>query len=176
MNQTNNALAKDFFAVLKRTKNRVVLAESCTAGRIAATLGEIPGVSSVLTGSAVVYQELTKCRWLGVNAETIAVHGIVSEAVSIEMAEGVLRKTPHATIGASITGHLGPDAPKELDGIAWTAVSLREESSFRTVARRIQLEAGANDLTGELRIRRIEQAVEEVLRFTANWCEEQSTH
>ena len=97
----NTDFAHEFVARLSESQHRIVFAESCTAGRIAATLGEIPGVSAVLVGSTVVYQEQTKCLWLGVEETTIAKDGVVSEQVSRQMAEGVLRKTPHATIAAT---------------------------------------------------------------------------
>ena len=165
---TGNAqqlVAQQLVAQLKATQHRIVFAESCTAGRIAATLGEIPGVSAVLTGSAVVYQEPTKCRWLGVEEAAIADHGVVSEAVSRQMAEGVLCKTPHATIAASVTGHLGPDTPLELDGVAWCAVAIRNSGLIFTSARKLELEQAPNDPSGQLRQRRIRETVDLVLEF-----------
>ncbi|MCA9159342.1 MAG: CinA family protein, partial [Planctomycetales bacterium] len=45
---------------------RLVLVESCTAGRVAATLGELPGISQWLCGSLVVYRNASKSAWLGV--------------------------------------------------------------------------------------------------------------
>ena len=83
---------------------RVVFAESCTGGLVAATLAEVPGVSEFLCGSAVTYREDTKCEWLGVSADDIARHSAVSESVAGQMAIGVLERTPEADLAASITG------------------------------------------------------------------------
>jgi nicotinamide-nucleotide amidase len=104
---------------LLSTNTSLVLAESCTAGLVASSLGTIPGISGVLCGSAVVYQIQTKAEWLGVSLETIERCGVVSSEVAREMAVGVLRRTTAADLAVSVTGHLGPAAPPELNGIVW---------------------------------------------------------
>jgi nicotinamide-nucleotide amidase len=48
-----------------------------------------------------------------------------SAEVTQAMAREVLAKTPEATISAAITGHFGPDAPQEMDGVVFIAVSRR---------------------------------------------------
>lgn len=107
------------FGLLSQTRNVLVTAESCTAGLIAATLARVPGMSACLAGSFVVYQIDSKVVWLEVPAELIAQHNVVSSQVAEFMAVQALRKTSHATVAMSITGHLGPDAPEDLDGIVW---------------------------------------------------------
>jgi nicotinamide-nucleotide amidase len=108
---------------------RIVFAESCTAGLLSATLSRIPGISEFLCGSAVTYRNGTKSAWLDVSASDLGDPeiGPVSRTVAEQMCRGVLATTPEADVAASITGHLGPDAPPELDGIAYVAVLLREE-------------------------------------------------
>ena len=128
--QTNvfcDDLTDELYAQLQRYKLRIVFAESCTAGLIAASLARIPGISEWLAGSAVVYQVDTKSCWLGVSRNMLARHGAVSEPVSQEMAAGVLRKTPHADIAVSVTGHLGPNAPSDQDGIVWVTFARRTQ-------------------------------------------------
>jgi nicotinamide-nucleotide amidase len=111
------------FDLLSRTQNVLVTAESCTAGLIAATLARVPGMSARLAGSFVVYQTDSKVAWLEVPADLIAQHNVVSSQVAESMAVQSLRKTAHATISLSITGHLGPDAPEGLDGVAWLGLA-----------------------------------------------------
>ena len=41
------------------------------------------------------------------------------------MALGVLSKTREADWSAAVTGHVGPDAPEELDGIVFVAIARR---------------------------------------------------
>ncbi|MCA9024868.1 MAG: nicotinamide-nucleotide amidohydrolase family protein [Planctomycetaceae bacterium] len=113
--------------VLQQADLRIVFAESCTAGLVAATMARVPGISSHLCGSAVVYRNETKTAWLHVSADDLANESIgpVSEEVAFAMATGVLKMTPEADIAASITGHLGPDAPADLDGLIVVSIAHR---------------------------------------------------
>ena len=104
---------------------RVVFAESCTGGLVAATLAQVPGISEFLCGSAVAYREATKCAWLGLSADDLAKDTAVSEPVARQMVLGVLERTPEADLAASITGHLGPDAPAEVDGVVYIGLARR---------------------------------------------------
>jgi nicotinamide-nucleotide amidase len=113
---------------------RIVFAESCTAGLAAATLASVPGISEYLCGSAVTYRERTKQDWLGVSAEDLARYTAVSEPVARQMAAGVLNNTVEADYSAAVTGHLGPDAPAEQDGVIYVAVAQRQQKSVRATS------------------------------------------
>ena len=131
--------AERLAGLLRQTNQRIVFAESCTGGLVSAALTRIAGISEFLCGSAVVYRLQTKSKWLGVSPDILEKPGPVSRAVAAAMAEGVLRKTPEAGIAASVTGHLGPDAPRNQDGLIYVAVALRG-------ARRAQLRnTGVNE-------------------------------
>ena len=106
-----NQQAKTLASVLKSRDLRIVFAESCTGGLVSAALTRVPGISDYHCGSAVVYRIDTKTRWLNVPSELLVKPGPVSNVVARHMAEGVLRHTPEADVAASITGHLGPNAP-----------------------------------------------------------------
>jgi PncC family amidohydrolase len=112
----SGSLADEVAKLLANRDERVVFAESCTAGMVSATLAQIPGVSKSLCGSAVTYQPKIKRRWIGVKKGTIKQHTTESQHVANEMALGVLKRTPCANWGVSIVGHFGPDAPTEKDG------------------------------------------------------------
>jgi nicotinamide mononucleotide (NMN) deamidase PncC len=45
------------------------------------------------------------------------------------MAVGVLIRTPEAQWSAAITGHLGPNAPPELDGLVYIGIARRSADS-----------------------------------------------
>jgi len=111
---------------LRRLQHRLVLAESCTGGLAAARLTSIAGASDILCGSMVTYRENTKKQWLGVSEETLTQFSAVSEEVTLAMASAILNATPEASVAAAITGHLGPHAPEELDGIIFAAVAIRQ--------------------------------------------------
>ncbi len=146
-------VANKLIDALKDRGWRIVFAESCTAGLVAATLAKIPGVSEFLCGSAVTYREQTKQLWLGVDQTALDQYTAVSSQVTAAMAESVLEKTPEATIGVAVTGHLGPDAPEELDGIVFVSTAAR--GGQQTQTRRIRL----NSTDRESRQREAAQAV-----------------
>lgn len=156
--QELDRLATQLFHALEQTGDVLVLAESCTAGLIAATLARVPGMSRRLAGSFVVYQIESKAAWLGVSADTIQQYDVVSREVAASMATQALIRTPHATIAMSITGHLGPDAPGSLDGVAWLAIA---RSGIVTITVRLQLKPDsattANTAENSCRIRHARQ-------------------
>lgn len=90
---------------LRRRKERLALAESCTGGAIAAALTEIPGASEVLWGSAVVYSAEAKCALLGLSRELIELEGAVSLKVTKEMARGAL-EISGSTWAVAVTGYV----------------------------------------------------------------------
>jgi nicotinamide-nucleotide amidase len=118
-------LAFRTFDLLREKRQVLVTAESCTAGLISATLSRVPGISVYLAGAFVVYQVISKVKWLDIPAEMISRHDVVSAEVAELMATNALKQTDHATIAVSITGHLGPDAPETLDGVAWLGYATR---------------------------------------------------
>lgn len=85
----------------------LAVAESCTGGRLASRLTDVPGSSAVLLAGLVTYSNEAKQKFLRVRPETLAQHGAVSEPVAREMAEGALRETG-ASFALSITGIAGP--------------------------------------------------------------------
>jgi nicotinamide-nucleotide amidase len=147
---------------LIRRNMRVVFAESCTGGLVAATLTQIPGVSSWLCGSAVTYQEETKRAWLDVCENDLDVFTAVSEQVTRAMAQGVLEKTPQADIAVAVTGHLGPNAPPKIDGVVFIA-SVCRRSNADTAVLRLSLKQS------QRHARQVE-AAEAVLRFALENC------
>lgn len=94
-------------AYLIEHKLTVATAESCTAGLIAAALGDVPGVSEIFCEGFVTYSTAAKEKHLGVPASMLEAYGAVSPQVAQAMAEGVCRKTG-AKIGISATGIAGP--------------------------------------------------------------------
>ena len=164
----SNRGARRLAALLEQHALQLVLAESCTAGLVAATLARVPGISAHLCGSAVVYQVETKSAWLKIPESMLDQPGPVSRVVAAEMAKRVLARTPHANVSAAVTGHLGPGAPRRQDGLAYTAIAFQptggtgRSSAASLFVRKLQLEppppgAGSVALRA-LRVRRQQQA------------------
>ena len=125
MPQPLAALVQEVASLLQVSRRRVVFAESCTGGLVSASLARVPGISEFLCGSAVVYRLDTKTRWLGVSEALLYDPGPVSEVVARAMALGVLARTPEADLAVSITGHLGPNAPGDQDGLIFIGIARR---------------------------------------------------
>ncbi|MBX3441173.1 MAG: CinA family protein [Planctomyces sp.] len=121
--------AREVGGLIAGLRLKLALAESCTAGLAAAALGGIPGGSCWLCGSAVVYRTETKMAWLGVDPPHLVPPepDSVGAGTSRALAEALLRTTPEADLAATITGHLGPDAPAELDGRIFVQVLQRAD-------------------------------------------------
>jgi competence/damage-inducible protein CinA-like protein len=91
---------------------RLALAESCSAGLLAARITELPGASSYFAGGVVAYSNQAKAELLGVESESIEAHGAVSPEVAGEMARGALERF-EADVAVSITGIAGPGGGTE---------------------------------------------------------------
>lgn len=150
--------------LLRALQLKIVFAESCTGGLVAATLARIPGISEHLCGGMVVYRNETKHAYLGIPRGVLRVPGPVSEKVARLMAERILSATPEADVAAAVTGHLGPDAPANQDGLVLIAVAYRG----RTEQRRDQLQTLEYQCPADTdRRARQKLAAAEVLDFTA---------
>jgi nicotinamide-nucleotide amidase len=86
---------------------KVVTAESCTGGLIAATLTAIAGSSDVVDRAFVTYSNEAKREMLGVPWDAILGHGAVSDPVARAMATGALARS-NAHLAVSVTGVAGP--------------------------------------------------------------------
>lgn len=99
--------AEKIVQLLQNQNRRITFAESCTGGRAAAGIVDVPSASAVLDVSFVTYANEAKIRFLGVSPDTIAAHGVVSEPVAGEMARGAA-SAGNAQIGVGISGIAGP--------------------------------------------------------------------
>lgn len=109
----DSLLFSSSFELLKRTRSFVVFAESLTAGLIASEFAKMPGASSVLWGSYVVYSPYAKEKMLGVPRSLIEKYGVVSAECALSMAEGALnvsfaKDADFPCYSLAVTGLAGP--------------------------------------------------------------------
>lgn len=117
--------------LLRKKGSTIATAESCTGGLIAHRLTNVPGSSEAFFYGWVTYANEAKTSQLHVPAETIAIHGAVSEETARAMAEGAL-KVSGATHAISITGIAGPTGGSEEKpvGTAWLALATQGEPTL----------------------------------------------
>ena len=97
-------------------ERKLVTAESCTGGLLAALLTDIEGYSHVFERGFVVYSDQAKCDLLGLDREEVENCGAVSSQVALKMAQGALRRS-RAHVAVSITGFAGPGAEGDEEGL-----------------------------------------------------------
>lgn len=124
---TEGGVAARVVRMLTEAKARIVTAESCTGGLIAAALTDVPGASAVLFGGYVTYSNGAKTQMIGVPERLVRDYGAVSRQVARAMADGA-RSTAQTDYAVAVTGIAGPDGGSEKKpvGLVYIAVSSDE--------------------------------------------------
>lgn len=105
--ETADLLEEVVAKLLTDKEMSLAVAESCTGGKLAATLTGIPGASAYFKGGVVAYETAQKTNVLGVPRMLIKKHSVVSEPVAAAMATGV-KTLMESHFGVGITGNAGP--------------------------------------------------------------------
>jgi len=132
---------------LKKRKQTITFAESCTGGRIASAFTAISGASSVLMGSAVTYSNEIKSQWLNVKEGTLIKHGAVSKKCVEEMLIGIIKmaSADYAIAVSGIAGPTGGTAEKPVGtvyiGVASQEINLVERHLFEGNREAVQEQA-----------------------------------
>ena len=108
--------------LLKMRGQTIATAESCTGGKLASLLNKHAGSSAFYWGSVISYDNSVKEQLLGVPAEMIKTHGVVSEEVVCVMADSV-RKQIGTDFAIATSGIAGPSGGTETKpvGTVWIA-------------------------------------------------------
>lgn len=107
-------------------------AESCTGGLLTGRLVNVPGASEVLKEGFITYSNESKCRYLGVNPDTLESQGAVSEQTAREMAEGASRTTG-CDAAIAVTGIAGPGGGTEAKpvGLVYIACHVKGKTTVK---------------------------------------------
>lgn len=121
-------LAAYVVKLLQERNLQLVTAESCTGGLIAETLTDLPGVSAVFKGGAVVYSNELKEKLLRVPPELLREFG----AVSYECAQAMIRGAAaqlDADCAIAVTGIAGPGGGSETKpvGLVYIGAKAKEK-------------------------------------------------
>ena len=116
--------------LLKAKGQTIATAESCTGGKLASLLNKHAGSSAFYWGSVISYDNSVKEHLLGIPAEMIKTHGVVSEAVVVQMANAVRRQigSDYAIATSGIAGPTG-GSPEKPVGTVWIAWATPEGTS-----------------------------------------------
>ena len=107
MNKQTLKLSVKIGSLLKSKHLKLVTAESCTGGLIAAAITDVAGSSSYFEHGFISYSNESKQKMLGVKDATIKKYGAVSAEVTCEMAIGALRRSK-AQVSIAVSGIAGP--------------------------------------------------------------------
>jgi nicotinamide-nucleotide amidase len=107
---------------------RIVTAESCTGGLVAAAICAIPGASDVFERGFITYSNRAKQELLGVPGDLIADMGAVSEPVARMMAEGALAAS-NAHISVAVTGVAGPGGGTRMKPVGTVHIATARSNS-----------------------------------------------
>lgn len=146
-----NAVVTAMIAELRKHGMTFASAESCTAGMIGSTVGDIPGASDVFVGGIISYANEVKETVLGVPHETLERVGAVSEECAGYMAQGAKRVTG-AGIAVSVTGIAGPGGGTPEKPVGTVCFGVADERGVYTTIRHFN---GRND---RAKIRRLTTA------------------
>jgi nicotinamide-nucleotide amidase len=135
-------LEKALLQLMEQNTLTFSTAESCTGGYIAHLITQIPGSSKSFEGGAVTYSYDLKQIILGVQAQTLANYGAVSEETVKEMALGANQRF-NTDYAVAVSGIAGPDGgmPGKPVGTVWIAVAHKDQvvaKLFTFGERRIQ--------------------------------------
>ena len=102
----NNDLAK-LSELLAQQSLTIAVAESCTGGSLSAILTSLSGSSTYFDRGFITYSNQAKIDMLGVSSTTLETKGAVSEAVVLQMAQGVITRAG-VELSIAISGIAGP--------------------------------------------------------------------
>lgn len=116
---------------LEEQGHRIVTAESCTSGLLAASIAFCGG--QLLVGSFVTYRPSLKIAALKVQPDLIAEKTVYDAEVARQMAAGALQGAPEADLALATTGVAGPGPDQgKPAGLVFVAAALRgHEPSVR---------------------------------------------
>jgi competence/damage-inducible protein CinA-like protein len=123
---------------------RLGLAESCSAGLLAARITDLPGASEYFAGGVVAYSNEAKAGLLGVDPALIEARGAVSPEVAEAMSAGALERFG-ADVAVSITGIAGPGGGSEEKPVGYVCFHARRADGA-SIARDPVIPGGRDDI------------------------------
>lgn len=165
------ALAEEILDRVRGLGLKVVTAESCTGGLVAAALTSVAGSSEVFERGFVTYSNEAKMEMLDVDPALIEAHGAVSKEVALAMAAGALLRS-RGDLSVAVTGVAGPgggSAEKPVGLVHFAAARLvsRKDRELKFTALHHEERFGEIG-RGEVRTKSVQTALRLLLRVAAD--------
>lgn len=106
----------------------ITFAESATAGLLASTFTDLPGVSACFKGSIVSYSDEVKAKLLNIDKAIIDEYSAVSIKVCDLMVKNVA-KMFNADYAISVTGYAGPTGGSKSDPVGTVYIGIKTPSN-----------------------------------------------
>lgn len=155
--ESETTLEEQILKAFTQNKKTLATAESCTGGRIAARLTQIPGASAYFKGSIVSYQTETKSSILEVSPQLIDQYSVVSKEVAESMALKALNKFK-SSMAVATTGNAGPTKGDSAAEIGTVYIAIATQSGVKS----------EQFVFGNHRERVVEKAVNKALELVFN--------
>lgn len=125
-------LEESIVELLKEKGMTLTTAESCTGGKLAGRILNVPGASEVYKEGYITYSNDSKEKILGVKKETLEQYGAVSRQTAQEMALGAA-DAAKADAALSVTGIAGPGGGTEEKpvGLVYIGCAVQGEVTVR---------------------------------------------
>lgn len=127
-------LAEAIGRILRRRRQSLAIAESCTGGLAASEITKTPGASRYFKGGRILYDNRVKIAWFkNLNrrdaVKALRKKGAVSASVARALAAGI-RHEMGATFGIGITGIAGPGggSPQKPVGLVFLALATPDKT------------------------------------------------
>lgn len=146
MTYTNHK--QKIFNFFKAHNQSLCFTESCTGGGLAKDFILLPGVSEVLRGSLVAYQDQSKINNLGVSADLIKKHTSVSFEVAEDMCKKGLKFFSSDWCMAT-TGWAGPGGGSDADPVGTIYFAVCDKTSLWVERRTFKESNNREDLMNE---------------------------
>ncbi|MEP7213294.1 MAG: competence/damage-inducible protein A [Acidobacteriota bacterium] len=108
------------------------VAESCTGGLVGMRLTNVAGSSAYFIEGAITYSNEAKIRTLGVDAETLRIHGAVSAETAEQMARGI-RERAGTDYAVAVTGIAGPGGGSDEKPVGTVFIGYSDELGERSL-------------------------------------------
>lgn len=126
------SLAKHVLMKLSKGNLKITTAESCTGGLIASMLTNEAGASQSFEAGFVTYSNKMKVEMLGVEENTLAKYGAVSEATVLAMAKGAIKRAS-ADMVVAVSGIAGPEGGSEDKPVGTFWLAWGRKNNLKTV-------------------------------------------